>query len=82
MAAVPQVCVNYPEYKTINDAHNIALMVDDTSIKTIADALNRLLSNEALHEHLHLNCVNAREILNWEEEEKGLIEFYKRLTDE
>lgn len=82
MAAVPQVCVNYPEYKTINDAHNIALMVDDTSIKTIADTLNRLLNDKALHEHLQKNCVKAREILNWQEEEKGLIEFYKRLRDE
>ncbi len=82
MAGVPQVCVNYPEYKKINDKHNIALMVDDTSIKTIAEALNRLLNEEALHEHLRLNCVKARELLNWQEEEKGLVEFYKRLSDE
>ncbi|HRI22643.1 MAG TPA: glycosyltransferase family 4 protein [Panacibacter sp.] len=80
MAGVPQVCVNYPEYKTINDAHNIALMIDDTKIATIADALNRLLNDKALHEHLQQNCVNARNKLNWQEEEKVLIEFYKKLS--
>ena len=36
MAAVPQVCVDYPEYKTINDKYNIALMIDDTKEETIA----------------------------------------------
>jgi len=82
MAAVPQVCVNYPEYKTINDAHNIALMIDNTSIETIADALNRLLNDQSLHEHLRQNCVIARGLLNWQEEEKILIEFYKRISDQ
>ena len=80
MAAVPQVCVNYPEYKTINDAHNIALMIDNTAKETIADALNRLLNDETLHEHLRKNCVTARGSLNWQEEEKVLIEFYKRIS--
>ena len=82
MAAVPQVCVNYPEYKTINDAHNIALMIDSTSIETIAGALNKLLNDHSLHEHLHQNCVIARNRLNWQEEEKVLIDFYKRITGE
>ncbi|HRH49575.1 MAG TPA: glycosyltransferase [Panacibacter sp.] len=82
MAAVPQVCVNYPEYKTINDAHNIALMIDNTSVEIIAGALNKLLNDHSLHEHLHQNCVIARNRLNWQEEEKVLIDFYKRITGE
>lgn len=82
MAAVPQVCVNYPEYKTINDAHNIALMIDNTTVETIAGALNKLLNDLSLHEHLRSNCVIARGLLNWQEEEKILIEFYKRISDQ
>jgi glycosyltransferase involved in cell wall biosynthesis len=79
MARVPQVCVNYPEYKTINDKYNIGLMIDDTKEETIAAALNKLLQNVQLHEQLQENCVIAREELNWENEEKKLIEFYKQL---
>jgi len=82
MAAVPQVCVNYPEYKTINDVHNIALMIDNTSVETIAWALNKLLNDHSLHEHLRQNCVIARSSLNWQEEEKVLMEFYKRISDQ
>jgi len=79
MARVPQVCVNYPEYKAINDFYNVALMVDDTNEETIATALNKLIQNKQLHEQLRKNCVIAREELNWENEEKKLIEFYERL---
>jgi glycosyltransferase involved in cell wall biosynthesis len=79
MALVPQVCVNYPEYKAINDKYNIALMIDDTKEETIAAALNELLQNRQLHEQLKKNCVIAKEELNWGNEEKKLIEFYERL---
>ena len=34
--AVVQVCVNYPEYKLINDQYNVALMIGDTMSETIA----------------------------------------------
>jgi len=80
MAGVPQVCVNYPEYKTVNDKYNIALMIDNPKEKTIAAALNKLLQDAALHEQLRKNCVIAREELNWEHEEKKLVEFYEQFT--
>jgi len=79
MAGVPQVCVNYPEYKAINDEWNIALMIDDTEPATIANAINTLLSDDALYEQLHQNCMKAREHLNWAGEEKKLLAFYSAL---
>lgn len=80
MAGVPQVCVNYPEYKAINDKYNIALMIDDVQPQTIARALSRLLDDDVLHEQLHQNCKKAREELNWEREKQILIEFYRSLN--
>lgn len=77
MAGIPQVCVNYPEYKAINDQYNVALMIDDTNEQTIADALNKLLKDHMLYEQLKQNCVIAREQLNWREEERKLIAFFK-----
>lgn len=79
MAGIPQVCVNYPEYKTINDQYNVAFMIDDTDEQTIADALNRLLHDKLLYEQLKQNCVIAREQLNWQEEEKELIAFFNAI---
>jgi glycosyltransferase involved in cell wall biosynthesis len=82
MAGVPQICVNYPEYKAINDQYGIALMIDDTKAETIASALNRLLTDDELHQQLNRNCLSARQELNWSAEEKKLLAFYDKLLND
>jgi glycosyltransferase involved in cell wall biosynthesis len=79
MAGVPQVCVGYPEYEAINDKYGVAYMVYDTSSETIAKALNNLLSDGVLYQKLKENCLKAREVLNWQLEEKRLLGFYHNL---
>ncbi|TKK66730.1 glycosyltransferase family 4 protein [Ilyomonas limi] len=81
MAGVPQVCINYPEYKAINDIYGVAYMIEDTKPETIADAFTTLLNDKALYQKLKANCLKARKVLNWESEEKKLIAFYKKLTN-
>jgi len=78
-AGIPQVCVNYPAYKEINQTYDIALLIPDTSEKSIADGLNLLLHNTVLYTRLKANCLKAREELNWENEENKLITFYKKI---
>jgi len=79
MAGVPQVCVNYPQYKAINDKYEIASLIEDTNPETIASALNNLLNNTVYYNRLQSNCLRAREELNWEREEKVLVNFYNSL---
>ena len=79
MAGIPQVCVGYPEYKAINDKYEIALLINVTDESTIADAINELLNNKELHKQLQNNCIKARELLNWENEEKDLLQFWKNV---
>lgn len=79
MAGIPQICVNYPEYKKINDEYNIALMIDDTNETTIATAMEQLLNDDKLYNTLKQNTLKAREKLNWQSEEKKLLEFYSKL---
>ena len=79
MAGIPQVCVDYPEYKAINERFKIAYPVADTEPTTIANALNNLLTDDVLYESLRLNCLTARTVLNWENEEQILIDFYNTL---
>ena len=78
-AGIPQLCVAYPVYKEINDDYNIALLVNDLSSGNLAIQLNNLLHNEVLYNRLQQNCIKAREILNWQAEEKRLLAFYKQL---
>ncbi|MES2004099.1 MAG: glycosyltransferase [Bacteroidota bacterium] len=80
MAGIPQLCVNYPEYAAINQQHQIAYMIDDTTSSSISSALNNLLQDGVVYERLKQNCLEARTILNWESEEKILIDFYKQFS--
>lgn len=77
-AGVPQLTMNFPEYKNINEDFEVAVLIDDLQTNTIAAALNRLLNDEELYHRLQQNCLKAREILNWQNEEKRLDDFYKR----
>lgn len=79
MAEVPQVCVNFPQYKAINDQYNIASLIDHTDEYTIARALNNLLNNDVYHKELSANCHKAKNELNWEKEKAILIQFYKNI---
>lgn len=78
-AGIPQLCVNYPVYKEINEQLPFALLIDDTSIENLATQLNNLLHNEVLYNQLQQNCIKAREVYNWQNEEKKLVAFYNQL---
>jgi glycosyltransferase involved in cell wall biosynthesis len=78
-AGIPQLCVDYPAYRQINDQFGIALLITDTKEENIAKGLNLLLSDDVLYAQLKENCKKAATILNWQEEEKILIQFYNEL---
>ena len=78
-AGIPQLCVNYPVYKEINDKYHIAVLTEDIGAKNIAALLNNLLLNEFEYNKLQQNCLKARQELNWQEEKKKLLQFYKNL---
>lgn len=79
-SGIPQLTMDYPEYKRVNELYEVAVLIDDLSEETIAAALNTLLTDKVLHERLRQNCLRAREALNWQEEEKKLIHFYNQLV--
>ena len=78
-AGIPQLCADYPAYKEINNLYEIAVLTKDLSPESIAGQLNELLYNQELYNRLAANCVSARKSLNWQEEEKKLIAFYKNI---
>lgn len=77
----PQVCVDYPVYRELNEQYNIALLVDDLSPENLSGNINRLLSDQATWDRLHRNCITAAAALNWQEEEKVLLTFYRNLAE-
>jgi glycosyltransferase involved in cell wall biosynthesis len=80
-AGVPQVAVNYPEYRKLNDQFEVAILLDKTDPEIIAFAINNLLQNDVLYSRLRKNCIMARQTLNWQEEEKKLLKFYESVLN-
>jgi glycosyltransferase involved in cell wall biosynthesis len=78
-AGIPQLCVDYPVYNEINKEQPIALLIKDISAANIATQLNKLLNDDILYNSLQQNCIKAREIFNWQQEEKKLLSFYHEL---
>ncbi len=76
-AALPQVTMNYPEYQKINKQFEVAVLIDDLDPKRIAAAINNLLANTVLYNRLKENCKKAREVYNWQNEEKKFFSFYQ-----
>lgn len=79
-AAVPQLCVKYPEYEKVNERFEIACLIDDPTPEKIAEALNKMLKDDAYHKRLEQNCLAARAIYCWQEEEKTLLKTYEQLA--
>jgi|SRR5436190_8575294 len=81
-AGIPQVTMNYPEYKKINDQFKIAELIDDLDPENIAKALKRLITNKELYLQLKQNCLKAKQELNWQKEKDKLLNFYEELFNE
>ena len=78
-AGIPQLAMNYPAYREINNCYPIAVLIDEPGIREVADALNELLTNPELYHTLSEGCKQARLRYNWQEEEKILIRLYQQL---
>jgi glycosyltransferase involved in cell wall biosynthesis len=78
-SGVPQLCMAYPEYEKVNSRFEIAALIDEPSAGNIAAALNRLIGDESYRKRLSANALEARKVYCWQEEEKQLLEVYRRL---
>lgn len=74
--AVPQIIIDFPEYRRINEEFEIGILVPDMQPATLVAAVQRLLSEADLYERLRANCMLARQKYNWQNEEKTLLKIY------
>lgn len=78
-AGIPQLTMDFIEYARINAVFKIAVLIPFPDPVKIASALNLLLENDVLYRELQENCMKAREIFNWQQEEKVLLGFYSKI---
>jgi glycosyltransferase involved in cell wall biosynthesis len=78
-SAVPQLTARYQEYENINNEFEVATLLTEITPDSIAHALNKLLTDTGYYNRLQQNCLKAREVYCWQEEEKRLLKVYERL---
>jgi glycosyltransferase involved in cell wall biosynthesis len=78
-ARVPQLCIGFPEYNSINNDFKVAVMINSLEKNEIKSGLERMLNDKDFYEQLKANCEVARLKLNWQEEEKKLVVLYERV---
>lgn len=79
-AGLPQITMKFPEYQHINDQYEIAVLIETPDTESIVAAYRQLCDPE-FYERLRKNCFRAMEVYNWENEEKKLIEFYRKIME-
>ncbi len=79
-AGVPQICTQFIEYQRLNDEYEVAVLIKKTDIRLLVEAIQHLLSDPIFYNRLKQNCIEAAKTLNWENEEKKLIQFYGLLA--
>lgn len=77
-AQLPQVCIDFPEYRRVNEEWEVAVLCGSSREK-IAEAVKTLLTNTDLYDRLQQNCIAAAQNLNWQNESKKLLTLYSEL---
>jgi len=76
-AQVPSISSNFPEYATLNAAHEVMIFSEPT-VEGIVQSVSELQSNKELYIRLRKNCKAAAAEWNWENEEIKLLAQYEK----
>lgn len=77
-AGVPSINMRFPEYLQIIQEVPVGICIEELTSKAIADAVLLLIDNTEILRSMMETCVQARMMYVWENEEKRLIEMFKR----
>lgn len=75
-AGVPQLAMSYPEYIKFNQQFEVAFLLNQLTPQTVAEALQKMISDTELYHKLKTNALKARQLVNWLEEEKALLAIF------
>lgn len=79
-ASVPVICTNYKLWKDVVEGNSCGVCVDSQDINQIAEAIERIRSNQQQAEEMGINGRMAiEEKYNWGCEEKKLLDFYSKI---
>ena len=77
-AGVPSLQMNFPEYRRLQEEHDVFLLLDALTPGAVAEKINGLRQLEDRYRQLQMNCRTAARALNWEYEKGVLVSIYRK----
>jgi glycosyltransferase involved in cell wall biosynthesis len=81
-SGLPQVCMDFPEYKSLNDEHEVAILTDECTPEAIAALVQQCKKDHERYVELSRNCLTAAHKWNWQNESINLVGLYDELFSE
>ncbi len=76
-AGIPQIAMDYPEYRAFNDKYGVAILITELTPAAIVAAVKSLYYDPLHYQRMKENCLWASRENCWERESAKLISFYK-----
>ena len=80
-SGVPQLVMAYPEYTAVLEKYKLGEAIEKVDKERIYNGLKTLLASRDNWESCKIAALKAREVLNWQHEERVLLDVYKSLFD-
>ena len=80
-AGIPQISMDFPEYRRINDQLEVAILLPEPDPVLIRKAIESLQNDPERYTRMQANCLLAQERFCWEAIEPDLLSFYQHLVD-
>ena len=79
---VPQIAMNYPEYKRFNDKFKVAHLIEELTVEELSDAVTYILENEPYRDELSRNALIARKEHHWKKDEERMLRVFKEAFEQ
>lgn len=75
-AGIPQICIDFQEYKILNELHEVAILTPLEKEKIMAACV--IISQPEIRQRLIRHTAFARQEWNWQMESKALLAMYQK----
>jgi glycosyltransferase involved in cell wall biosynthesis len=80
-AGIPVIVSDLPEVRKVVEGNNCGIIISSVTPDAISIAIKKLRDDRNLLNRLKQNAAKASESLNWENESKKIIDFYKGILN-
>jgi glycosyltransferase involved in cell wall biosynthesis len=77
-AGIPSINMNFPEYAAVLNQHPVGIALHQLTPQHLAQAIQQLLTDHALYQHLRSHALQAAPQFTWAHEQQKLLALYQQ----